>query len=107
MALVDDEGVMAVVLRRARAAAISPCQAQFLGALERWRRRLDVLGQRLCRRERVESGGPHVYVRKAKLSGLGGSRGCLAELGGFKGIQVLTRRVVCPSVLGIWIWMEK
>ena len=25
-----------------------------------------VLGQRLCRRERAERGGPHVYVREAK-----------------------------------------
>jgi hypothetical protein len=50
-----------------------------------------VLGQRLCRRERVESGGPHVYVRQTKASGFAWLSG---GLGGFsKGVQDLNRAI--------------
>jgi hypothetical protein len=63
-----------------------------------------VLGQRLCRRERVESGGPHVYVRQTKASGFAWLSG---GLGGFfqghQGPQPGDR--VRPSVWGIWIGM--
>ena len=50
-----------------------------------------MLGQRLCRRERVESGGPHVYVRQTKASGFAWLSG---GLGGFsKGIKDLNRAI--------------
>lgn len=86
--------VVVVVVRRAGSGDPSLLSSVPGRPRELWRKEgWTLLGQRLCRRERVESGGPHVYVRQAKgvrvggfawLSGAGG-------LGAFKGIKGLNQ----------------